>query len=381
MRYLYTPIITGFINHTVEYPTSTSTDYSSNFGSLAGICLIVQIISGVLLVMHYTPHIQYAFSSVEHIMRDVNEGWVIRYVHSNGASIFFLLVYIHYFRNETGDGFPNAFRQFIDPIIFILIMAISFIGYLLPWGQMSFWGATVITNLFAAIPLVGQDVAEWLWGGYSIDNPTLNRFFSLHYLLPFLLVAVVLFHLISLHISGSESDEDIDDIDFYPYFYLKDLITFFYLILSFITLVCFSPNLLGHPDNYIMANNLVTPTHLVPEWYFLPFYAILRSTPDKFGGLLSMVLGLIIFFDNDNTDDDEAIILFILLGWLGGKPVEEPYVEITQIVSVIPVFEYFFDDCDEDTAFEDVLEPVIFSAVNKSSTISHTKCGIEKYIV
>jgi quinol-cytochrome oxidoreductase complex cytochrome b subunit len=348
MRFIHITPFAILNDHLIDYPTAIATPYTSSFGSLAGVCLSIQIVSGILLVMHYTPNVQYAFDSIEHIMRNVNDGWLIRYTHSNGASIFFIIIYLHIFRHESSSSYPGILMTISGLIIFLLLMATAFMGYILPWGQMSFWGATVITNLFAAIPCIGDYIAEWLWGGFSVDNPTLTRFFSLHYLLPFVLAAVVFLHLLLLHTSGSAGDEDVDDIDFYPYFYLKDLFATLILLSIFCVLVFFVPNYLGHPDNYIKANSLVTPIHLVPEWYFLPYYAILRSTPDKFGGFIAMIFGIIMMFDLDDEDDEQGLILTILLGYLGGKPIEEPYMLITQLISILPVIDYMFEDAEEE---------------------------------
>ncbi len=288
-------------SHLVFYPTSININYFWGFGSLAGLCLATQIISGILLAMHYTPHVDYAFTSVEHIMRDVNYGWLLRYFHANGASMFFIVIYTHIGRGLYYGSFqyPRGFLWVSGVIIFILLMATAFMGYVLPWGQMSFWGATVITNLFSAIPYVGEHIAYFLWGGFSVDNPTLNRFFSLHYLLPFLTAGVIGLHLILLHNHGSSSliiaTKSSDKIPFYPYLYLKDVFGFLCFLTFFSFFIFFIPNALGHPDNYIPANPMVTPTHIVPEWYFLPFYAILRSIPDKLGGVACMGLALVLF--------------------------------------------------------------------------------------
>jgi quinol-cytochrome oxidoreductase complex cytochrome b subunit len=355
MRFL--PIILK--EHLIDYPTPINFSYFWSFGSLAGI----------FLAMHYTPHILYAFVSVEHIMRDVNYGWLLRYLHANGASFFFIVVYIHIARGlyYSSYVFPHSNLWRVGIIIFILMMATAFMGYVLPWGQMSFWGATVITNLFTAIPLIGESIAYWLWGGFSVDNATLNRFFSLHYLLPFLIVGLILLHLILLHLPGSSNPLKLsffsDKISFYPYFYLKDLFSLFSILLFFLFFVFFFPNLLGHSDNYIPANPLSTPSHIVPEWYFLPFYAILRSIPDKLGGVLCMFGALIILLLLPNivniTKKDQIIslnivnpefrpisrLLFwlfvcdvVLLGWLGGKPVEDPYIALGMFATLY----YFF---------------------------------------
>jgi len=310
--------------------------------------------------MHYTPHIDYAFNSVEHIMRDVNNGWLIRYFHANGASMFFIVIYCHIFRGLYFGSYirPRETLWISGVFIFLLMMGTAFMGYVLPWGQMSFWGATVITNLASAIPLAGPSIVEWLWGGFSVDNATLNRFFSLHYLFPFIITGLVLVHLALLHESGSNNPlgitKSVNVISFYPYFYVKDLLAFLILMFGFSFLVFYFPNLLGHSDNYIPANPLVTPPHIVPEWYFLPFYAILRSIPDKLGGVLAMlgailVLLLLPFINFSNIRSNKFRPLFAftywffvadfaILGWIGQKPVETPFIE----VGMVATFLYFF---------------------------------------
>ena len=348
--------ILSFVDsHIIDYPTPINLNYLWSFGSTAGLCLGIQIVTGIFLAMHYTPHIDMAFSSVEHIMRDVNNGWLLRYLHANGASMFFIVVYAHIFRGLYFGSYMNPRGRLwaSGVIIFLLMMATAFMGYVLPWGQMSFWGATVITNLFSAIPLVGGSIVEWLWGGFSVSNATLNRFFSLHYLVPFLIVGLVLLHLSLLHQNGSNNPLGInsnpDTISFYPYFYVKDLFSFLILVLFFSFFVCFYPNVLGHADNYIPANPLVTPSHIVPEWYFLPFYAILRSIPDKLGGVVAMVAAILILLllPIINTSKVRSskfrpifsiaywflVSDFLLLGWLGQKPVESPYIEVGMAAS------------------------------------------------
>ncbi len=343
-------------SHIINYPTPINLNYMWSFGSAAGICLVIQIITGIFLAMHYTPHVDLAFSSVEHIMRDVNNGWLIRYIHANGASMFFIVVYCHIFRGLYYGSFMHP-RQNLwcsGVTIFLLMMATAFMGYVLPWGQMSFWGATVITNLFSAIPVVGKSIVEWLWGGFSVGNATLNRFFSLHYLLPFLIAGMTLIHLALLHKDGSNNplgvNGAIDTVSFYPYFYVKDLFSFLILVLVFSFFVYFYPNALGHPDNYIPANPMVTPAHIVPEWYFLPFYAILRSIPDKLGGVAAMggaivILLLVPFINTSEIRSPEfrpiysvffwiLVADFCILGWIGQKPVEEPYVLVGALATI-----------------------------------------------
>jgi quinol-cytochrome oxidoreductase complex cytochrome b subunit len=336
--------------HIIDYPTPINLNYFWSFGSVSGLCLLVQIITGIFLAMHYTAHVDYAFDSVEHIMRDVNNGWLIRYVHANGASMFFIVVYCHIFRGLYFGSYihPRGLLWLSGVIIFLLMMATAFMGYVLPWGQMSFWGATVITNLFSAVPIAGHLIVEWLWGGFSVSNATLNRFYSLHYLMPFVIVGLVASHLALLHSEGSNNplgiNSNVELIPFYPYFYVKDLFSFLALVSLFSFFVFFMPNLLGHSDNYIPANSLSTPAHIVPEWYFLPFYAILRSIPDKLGGVVAMISSILIlmFLPILNTSKVRSskfrpifsvaywflVSDFLILGWIGQKPVESPYIEI-----------------------------------------------------
>jgi len=351
----------GFINgHIIDYPTPINLNYLWSFGSVAGLCLVIQIISGIFLAMHYTPHIIFSFNSVEHIMRDVNNGWLLRYLHANGASVFFVVVYLHMFRGLYYGSYisPRSLLWATGVIIFLLMMATAFMGYVLPWGQMSFWGATVITNLFSAIPFIGGSIVEWLWGGFSVDNATLNRFFSLHYFVPFLIVGLTLCHLALLHSYVSNNplgiNSNVDTIPFYPYFYVKDLFAFLIMLFSLSILIFFYPNLLGHSDNYIPANSLVTPAHIVPEWYFLPFYAILRSIPNKLGGVIAMVGAILILlalpvlnFSKIRTTNFRPLFSFfywfivsnfLLLGWLGQKPVENPYI----LLGMLSTGFYFF---------------------------------------
>lgn len=279
------PIFTTLKEALVVYPAPKNLNYWWNFGSLAGFCLVIQILTGLFLAMHYTPSTASAFDAVERIMRDVNYGWLLRYMHAVGASMFFIVVYVHMFRGLYYGSYksPREVLWGLGVVILILMMATAFMGYVLPWGQMSFWGATVITNLFSAFPLVGEPIVTWLWGGFSVDNPTLNRFFALHFLLPFVIVGVVVFHIIALHTHGSNNPTGVDaknpgdKIPFHPYYTVKDFFGFGVFFLVFAGFLFFAPNYLGHPDNYIEADPLVTPAHIVPEWYFLPFYAMLRA--------------------------------------------------------------------------------------------------------
>ncbi|WP_339851731.1 cytochrome b/b6 [uncultured Nisaea sp.] len=355
--------IFSFLHHEAhEYPTPKNLSYWWNFGSLAGIMLVIMLVTGITLAMHYTPHVDYAFNSVERIMRDVNSGWLIRYIHMNGASFFFIAVYIHIFRGLYYGSYkaPRELLWMLGVVIMLLMMATAFMGYVLPWGQMSFWGATVITNLFSAIPIVGEHIVTWLWGGFSVDNPTLNRFFALHYLLPFVIFAVVVLHIIALHRFGSNNPLGIDvkgpqdTIPFHPYYTVKDAFGLFVFLIPFAFFVFFAPNFMGHPDNYIPANPLVTPAHIVPEWYFLPFYAILRAVPDKLFGVLAMfgaiaVLFILPWLDRSPVRSGSFRPVFkiffwllfvdcIALTWLGGKPAEGWYVTASRIATVY----YFF---------------------------------------
>jgi len=349
------PIFSVLREALVDHPTPRNLNYWWNFGSLAGITLIIMIVSGLVLSMHYVPHVDFAFDSVEHIMRDVNYGWLIRYIHSVGASMFFLIVYIHMARGLYYGSYksPREVLWWLGIIIFLLMIVTAFLGYTLPWGQMSFWGATVITNLFSAIPLVGDNIVTWLLGGFSIDNPTLNRFYSFHYLLPFIIVGVVFLHIISLHKVGSNNPTGIDltlkkeKIPFHPYYTIKDFFGLGVFFIIFGIFVFFLPNSLGHPDNYIPADPLVTPEHIVPEWYFLPFYAILRAIPFKLLGVLAMLGSILILFVLPWLDTCKVrscrfrpiykqffwifIFNFIVLGWVGSKVPEGHYLIISRI--------------------------------------------------
>lgn len=358
------PLISALESTLLKHPYPKNLSYMWNLGSIAGIALVVQIISGLFLAMHYVPNTAMAFDSVEHIMRDVRYGWLIRYIHAVGASMFFVTVYTHISRGLYYGSYkaPREILWWIGIIIFLLMMATAFMGYVLPWGQMSFWGATVITNLFSAIPVVGKAIVTWLWGGYSVDNPTLNRFFALHFLMPFLIVAVVMLHLMALNKSGSNNPSGVeikskkDIIPFHPYFTIKDLVGFVFFFLIFGYFLFFYPNSLGHPDNYIPANPLVTPAHIVPEWYFLPFYAILRAIPDKLGGVLMMFGAIAILFALPWLDKSKVksgayrpifqkfywlfILNFAFLGWLGKSPAEGWYVWASRL-STLYYYAYF----------------------------------------
>jgi len=356
MRILKTHVLLRLVNsYLVDSPQPSNISYLWNFGSLLAVCLIIQILTGAFLAMHYQANVDFAFNSVEHIMRDVNNGWIVRYTHANVASFFFIFVYMHVGRGLYYSSYksPRTLVWSIGVIILILMMAIAFLGYVLPYGQMSLWGATVITNLLSAIPVFGHDIVELIWGGFSVSNATLNRFFSLHYLLPFLLAALAVAHLIALHVHGSNNPNGVssngDRYAFHPYFIFKDLVTIllFFLILSVI--VFFYPNLLGHSDNYIPANPMSTPASIVPEWYLLPFYAILRSIPNKLLGVIAMFGSLLILLILPLIDLSRIrgnqfrpamkfafwffVVDFIILMWIGSMHPETPYLEIGQFAT------------------------------------------------
>ena len=347
--------IFSFIQHQKEYKVPKNLNYVYNFGFLAGIALMLQIVTGLFLTMQYTCHVDMSFDSVERIMRDVNYGWLMRYTHAVGASMFFVVVYLHIARGLFFGSYkrPRELIWFIGIIIFILMMATAFMGYVLPWGQMSFWGASVITKLFSAVPVIGDDIVVWLWGGFSVDNPTLNRFFALHFLLPFVILGVVILHVVALHVHGSSNPTGVevktskDTIPFHPYYTFKDLFYGGIFFMVYFYFVFFEPNSLGHPDNYIEADPLVTPPHIVPEWYFLPFYAVLRSIPDKLGGVLAMFGAIVILFALPWLDRSPVrsglyrpmfkkftwlfFANFLVLGYIGGSPAEEPYLTVGAI--------------------------------------------------
>jgi ubiquinol-cytochrome c reductase cytochrome b subunit len=356
-----------------DYPVPKNLNYFWTFGGILAVFLVIQIITGIVLAMHYTPHASMAFASVEHIMRDVNYGWLLRYVHANGASFFFLAVYIHIFRGLFYGSYkePREVVWILGVVIFLLMMATAFMGYVLPWGQMSYWGATVITNILAAVPVVGEAIQKLLWGGPSVDNPTLNRFFSLHYLLPFAIFGVVALHVWAFHIPGNNNPTGVpikdvkkDSVPFHPYYTVKDAFAIVVFLLIFALFVFYMPNALGHPDNYIEANALVTPPHIVPEWYFLPFYAILRAITfdigpisSKLGGVIAMFGSIAVLFILPWLDTSKVrsmkyrpvaqlwlyllVLSFIGLGYLGAKPAEGVYVVWAQILTAY-YFAFFF---------------------------------------
>ena len=358
------PLLRLVNSYLIDAPTPANISYFWNFGSLLAICLIIQIVTGVTLAMHYTPSVAEAFNSVEHIMRDVNNGWLIRYLHANTASAFFFLVYLHIGRGLYYGSYksPRTLTWIIGTVILIIMMATAFLGYVLPYGQMSLWGATVITNLMSAIPWIGQDIVEFIWGGFSVNNATLNRFFALHFLLPFVLAALVLMHLIAYHdVVGSGNPLGIsanyDRLPFAPYFLFKDLVTIFLFFIVLSIFVFFMPNALGDSENYVMANPMQTPPAIVPEWYLLPFYAILRSIPNKLLGVIAMFAAILALMAMPLTDLSKLrgvqfrplskiaffifVANFLVLMQIGAKHVETPFIEVGQI-STILYFAHFF---------------------------------------
>jgi len=347
--------ILKIINQTlVDLPAPSNISLWWNFGSLLGLCLIIQIITGLFLAIHYTADISIAFSSVVHICRDVNYGWLIRNIHANGASLFFICVYLHIARGLYYGSYLNKETWNIGVILLFLLIATAFVGYVLPWGQISFWGATVITNLLSAFPYIGNELVQWIWGGFSVDNATLTRFFAFHFLLPFLILALTVIHLLFLHEAGSNNplgvNSDTDKISFHPYFSYKDLLGFFIIVFLLAVLALFLPNLLGDAENFIPANPLVTPPHIKPEWYFLFAYAILRSIPNKLGGVLALLFSIFILMlvpllhtskQRSNIFRPLTQIFFwslvansIILTWIGGQPVEQPFIIVGQIASI-----------------------------------------------
>nr|QCF38937.1 cytochrome b [Globicephala macrorhynchus] len=344
------------INNTfIDLPTPSNISSWWNFGSLLGLCLIMQILTGLFLAMHYTPDTSTAFSSVAHICRDVNYGWFIRYLHANGASMFFICLYAHIGRGLYYGSYMFQETWNIGVLLLLTVMATAFVGYVLPWGQMSFWGATVITNLLSAIPYIGTTLVEWIWGGFSVDKATLTRFFAFHFILPFIITALVAVHLLFLHETGSNNPmgipSNMDMIPFHPYYTIKDILGALLLILTLLTLTLFTPDLLGDPDNYTPANPLSTPAHIKPEWYFLFAYAILRSIPNKLGGVLALLLSILIliFIPMLQTSKQRSMmfrpfsqLLFwtliadlLTLTWIGGQPVEHPYIIVGQLASIL----------------------------------------------
>nr|YP_010309728.1 cytochrome b [Croscherichia paykulli]UMR54845.1 cytochrome b [Croscherichia paykulli] len=342
-------------NALIDLPSPSNISLLWNFGSLLGLCLVIQIITGIFLAMHYCPNIDLAFNSVVHICRDVNYGWLIRTLHANGASFFFINIYLHAGRGIYYSSYNLAHTWIVGVIILFMVMATAFLGYVLPWGQMSFWGATVITNLLSAIPYLGSSIVQWLWGGFAVDNATLTRFFAFHFLLPFIVSALVMIHLLFLHQTGSNNplgtNSNLDKIPFHPFFSLKDLMGFILMTASLVSLSLISPYLLGDPDNFTPANPLVTPVHIQPEWYFLFAYAILRSIPNKLGGVIALVMSIAILLILPFTNKKNFMsnhfypinkIMFwtmvstvILLTWIGARPVEDPYIITGQLLTTL----------------------------------------------
>ena len=357
----------GFLNDTVgyKYPAPRNLTYWWNFGSLAGIALILQILTGVVLAMYYVPTPEGAFDSVERIMRDVNYGWLMRYLHANGASVFFAVVYFHMFRSLYYGSYksPREVLWWIGVVILLLMIVTSFMGYVLPWGQMSFWAATVITNVFTAIPVVGVDIVQWLWGDFAVGGALLTRFYSLHYVLPFVIAALAIIHIWALHVHKSNNPLGIemkgpqDSVSFHPYFTAKDLVGLGVFLLVLAGLVFYGPNVLGEPDNYIPANPLQTPTHIVPEWYLLPFYAILRAIPDKLGGVVAMLASIFVLFFLPWLDTSKVrsarfrpvfralfwvfVVDTVVLGWVGANPPEGAFIAIGRVATTYYFLHFF----------------------------------------
>nr|UPL65427.1 cytochrome b [Sadoletus valdezi] len=354
------PLIKILNNSLIDLPSPSNISLWWNFGSLLGMCLMIQIVTGIFLAMHYTANIEMAFNSVIHICRDVNYGWLIRNTHANGASLFFMCLYMHIGRGMYYGSYKLLMTWSVGIILLFLVMGTAFLGYVLPWGQMSLWGATVITNLLSAIPYLGNDLVKWLWGGFSVDNATLTRFFTLHFLLPFIVAAMVIIHLLFLHQTGSNNplgtNSNYDKIPFHPYFSIKDLMGMMITLFMFCMLVLLEPRMLGDPENFIPANPLVTPVHIQPEWYFLFAYAILRSIPNKLGGVMAMVLSIAIIailpFTNKNKFQSMTfypinkimfwtfVSIMLMLTWIGASPAEEPYILTGQIITLM-YFMYF----------------------------------------
>nr|YP_010952811.1 cytochrome b [Trapezia rufopunctata]WMQ53231.1 cytochrome b [Trapezia rufopunctata] len=354
------PLFKIINNALVDMPLPSNISTFWNFGSLLGLCLITQIVTGLFLAMHYTAHIELAFSSVAHICRDVNYGWLLRTMHANGASFFFICIYIHIGRGIYYGSYMMFHAWMVGIIILFMVMATAFLGYVLPWGQMSFWGATVITNLFSAIPYLGTTLVQWIWGGFSVDNATLTRFFTFHFVLPFIVAAASIIHILFLHQTGANNplgiSSQLDKVPFHPYFTFKDIVGFIVMLSILLLLSLTNPYLLGDPDNFIPANPLVTPPHIQPEWYFLFAYAILRSIPNKLGGVIALVLSILILVILPFTHISQfrsltfyplnqilfwfLISILILLTWIGARPVEDPYIITGQTLTIL-YFSYF----------------------------------------
>uniref|UniRef100_A0AB39U3N0 Cytochrome b n=1 Tax=Anomala vitalisi TaxID=3240851 RepID=A0AB39U3N0_9SCAR len=357
------PLLKIMNNSVIDLPTPSNISAWWNFGSLLGLCLSIQIITGIFLAMHFTAHIDMAFNSVVHICRDVNYGWLLRATHANGASFFFICIYLHIGRGIYYSSYNLKLTWTIGVLILFMVMATAFLGYVLPWGQMSFWGATVITNLLSAIPYLGNMIVQWLWGGFAVDNATLTRFFTLHFLLPFIVMALVIIHLLFLHQTGSNNpmgiNSNIDKVPFHPYFSYKDTFGFVIMTMMLSFLVLTNPYLLGDPENFTPANPLVTPIHIQPEWYFLFAYAILRSIPNKLGGVIALVMSIAILFIMPMINKKKFsstqfypinkilfwsfVSIIMLLTWIGARPVEDPYILTGQILTVVYFMYYFLN--------------------------------------
>lgn len=354
------PLFKIINNSLIDLPSPSNISTLWNFGSLLGLCLVIQIITGVFLAIHYCPNIDIAFNRVAHICRDVNQGWLIRTLHANGASFFFICIYLHVGRGIYFRSYNLIHTWIVGVTILFLVIATAFLGYVLPWGQISFWGATVITNLLSAIPYLGTNIVQWVWGGFAVDNATLTRFFSFHFLLPFIVAAIVIIHLLFLHQTGSNNplglNRNIDKIPFHPYFSFKDVLGFLIIIIALTILSLTNPYILGDPDNFIPANPLVTPIHIQPEWYFLFAYAILRSIPNKLGGVIALAISIAILYILPFSNKKKfarnqfypinkslfwiIVTLVILLTWIGARPVEDPYIFTGQALTVL-YFRYY----------------------------------------
>nr|YP_010701767.1 cytochrome b [Autocrates maqueti]WCK11513.1 cytochrome b [Autocrates maqueti] len=357
------PVFKIVNNALIDLPSPSNISTMWNFGSLLGLCLGIQIVTGLFLAMHYYPNIELAFNSVTHICRDVNYGWLMRTIHANGASFFFICIYMHIGRGVYYNSYLLMHTWMVGVIILFMVMATAFLGYVLPWGQMSFWGATVITNLVSAIPYLGTTIVQWIWGGFALDNATLTRFFTFHFLLPFIISALVMIHLLFLHQTGSNNplgmNSNVDKIPFHPYFSFKDIVGFLLMMIILIALSLSNPYLLGDPDNFTPANPLVTPVHIQPEWYFLFAYAILRSIPNKLGGVIALVMSILIlmilpftnkkkfgsntFYPLNKTLFWTLLALVILLTWIGARPVEDPYILTGQILTILYFLYYIIN--------------------------------------
>lgn len=357
------PLFKIINNSLVDLPTPINISYWWNFGSLLGLCLIIQVLTGLFLAIHYTADIQLAFNRVNHICRDVNYGWLLRILHANGASFFFICIFLHIGRGIYYNSYLYIYTWNVGIVILFIVIGTAFIGYVLPWGQISFWGATVITNLVSAIPYLGNDIVQWLWGGFAVDNATLTRFFTFHFIIPFIVIALTIIHLLFLHQTGSNNplgiNRNIDKINFHPYLSIKDIIGFIFLIILLVLLSLWNPYLLGDPDNFIPANPIVTPPHIQPEWYFLFAYAILRSIPNKLGGVIALVISIVILFIIPIVHIRKFqglqfypinqiifwcyVTILALLTWAGAMPVEAPYIIISQILTVIYFLYYFIN--------------------------------------